>query len=410
MISQSRFKSEFGFTLIELLLVLSLVSIVSVVSISMVGSSIDEARFNDTLSRMQQLKTAIIGNTDQREGNVRNSFGYLGDLGAIPSAANGLGALTTKPSTFPNWAVNSVVRFGLGWNGPYVSSSFNSNPLLDGWGNAFVYNPTSNPPNITSLGSDGANGGTGYKQDIVLTIPNELKAATVYGFISSGGGPYSSTATVELYYPNGSGAVQTATANLNAGDKGLFQFSNIPLGKRSLTVFTPNKTSPTKTLGPILISVDQGNYLVPNNLVDVNPAGGGSGSGNSSLCASPSGFATYVAGTRAVGTTTIQATLKFTSTATITAVSVQTNSKSLMDRFNVNGTSYRCGSGRRISPCPAVDNQNSTINPTFNIGTVTGSKNIPIISRFTTNIATEKKYIVTLTYSTGCDVIDVNDL
>lgn len=411
MTSRYQFKNELGFTMIELLLVLSLVAIVSVVSISVVGNSIDEARFNDTTSKMQQIKAAVIGNVEQREGATRSSFGYLGDIGAIPTGAIGLSGLTTKPGGAASWSVNTTVRFGLGWNGPYITSSFSANPLVDGWGNAFVYNASATPPTITSLGSDGVAGGTGYKQDIVLTLPTEFITAKVYGFISEAGGPYNGSATVEINYPNGAGAVQTSSVNLVAADKGYFQFTNIPLGKRSVTTYVPNKTSPTKTIGPVLVSIDQSNYLVPTNLIDTNPGGTGTGTGtgtgSGANCTTNAGYASYVPGTGSIGTTTISFTVKFNSSVTISSISHTANENRNLDRLNMNGNSYRCsGSSLILNTCPLTDSQLSTISPTY----VTGTGNFPFIARFQGQVRAESNLKLTIIHDKGCDVINVDDL
>ena len=436
----SRCKYNSGFTLIEILMVLSLISIVSVVSISLVGDSVDEGRYNATMNNMQQIRTALIGNTDLQGGNVRTSYGYLGDVGALPTNAQGLSALITKPAAFASWGVNNAARIGLGWNGPYLSAN-SGNPLQDAWGRNILYDSTTNPPTITSYGADGVAGGTGYNQDIVLTIPTNLTASTVYGFVSNAGGPYLSTATVDLNYPNGSGGLQTTTLQVPAANKGAFQFTNIPLGSRSLTVYVPSKAAPTTTIGPILMAVDQSNYLVPANLTDVNPSGSGSGTGTGtgsgsggggSACPKPAGILSYVPGTGSVQGANINFSAKVTQNVTISAVSLTTNSKNNWDQLAVGGSNYSCYSRRTLNPCPAANGQQSTLSRPASTGGGRGwgggggggwggwggggggdggsSGNTQFSVGFGSSMSGEKNLQITITHSAGCDTISVTDL
>lgn len=236
-----KFREDNGFTLIEILLTMSLVGILSAVGIAMMTSSVDEGRYDATVEEMRQIRVALVGDTEARQGGSRSSFGYLGDMGSLPTASQGLGALLSAPSGSTAWSVNSAVRFGLGWNGPYLSSSVSGQDALrDAWGRSYVYTPGP-PATITSLGADGSAGGTGFNQDIVITLPNELRFANVYGFVSTAGGPYNGAAQVEISYPNGNGSVVTTLVSIAAGSQGAFQFNAIPLGYRSLSIYMPSK-------------------------------------------------------------------------------------------------------------------------------------------------------------------------
>jgi prepilin-type N-terminal cleavage/methylation domain-containing protein len=261
--------NEKGFTLIEVLMVVLLVTILAVASITVVPDTINESRFNSTVEKMNQIRNAMIGNPDIKEGTVRTSFGYLGDVGAVPSAITDL---LTLPGGVSAYSVNASARFGLGWNGPYLSGRNTSSDFTkDAWGTAFVYTPGATPPTLVSLGADYTAGGTGFNQDITVTLPTELTTGTVSGFICQGGGPFASTAQVELNIPNGSGVLLQLESNLVPGDQGQFSFSAIPFGVRSVTVYIPSKVAATQTLGPIVISVAQPNVLIPCASLDISP-------------------------------------------------------------------------------------------------------------------------------------------
>ena len=263
----SRIRSE-GYTLIELIMVIMLVSVLAVVAVDVISDTLNEARFEETVAKMTAIQTAMIGDATLIESGARTSFGFLGDIGAIPTAAQGISSLVSQPApALPAYAMNATSRFGLGWNGPYLSAMNSSTDYTkDAWGTAFVYSPTASPPTLVSYGADRAVGGTGLNQDITVNLPAEMRTATVNGFICSAGGPVTSASSVTLYYPDGSGALTTNTQALAAGVKGQFTYASVPLGVRSISV-----TVGATTVGPVLITVDKPNYLVPCNKIDVSP-------------------------------------------------------------------------------------------------------------------------------------------
>jgi len=258
-----------GFTLIEVLMVVLLLTILAVGSVTLLPDTINESRFNQTVEKLNQIRNAMVGNPDIHEGTTRTSFGFLGDMGVIPAS---ISDLLTLPGGASAYASNSTVRFGLGWNGPYLTGgNTQTDYTKDAWGTALVYTPGASPPTLVSLGADAVVGGTGFNQDITVNLPVELTTATVSGYICQGGGPFVATAQVELNMPNGTGALSQAESNLLPADKGNFTFSPVPMGIRSISIYIPSKASPTQTLGPIVFTVAQPNVVVPCNLIDISP-------------------------------------------------------------------------------------------------------------------------------------------
>ena len=173
---------------------------------------------------------------------------------------------------YPAFAIDSSTYVGVGWNGPYLTSGSSSIDFtLDAWGQAILYDPAATPPTLTSLGADQAPGGSSLNQDIVVTLPLEQSIATVQGFVCKNAGPFSSDAEVELNFPNGLGVLKQSLLTIAPAANGYFEFASIPMGVRSITVYVPSKAAPTKTIGPIQITVAQQNYRVPCNLIDVGP-------------------------------------------------------------------------------------------------------------------------------------------
>lgn len=266
-----------GFTVVEILMVIALIGILTVTGIDLIMDTINESRFDETVSRLESIKNAMIGDSKLMEGGTRTSFGYLGDIGSLPSGDDsiGIGTLLTQPTGFPLYSIHAAARIGIGWNGPYLISGGSSTDFTkDAWGNDIEYRPNDSPPVVRSLGADGMLGGTDYDSDIVYNLSPEQLKVNVNGFICKSAGPFDGVAQVELNYPDGSGALQINPINLVSlvvGNKGKFSFTSVPIGVRSITVYIPSKASPTTTIGPVLLTIDKPNFFVPCNKVEINP-------------------------------------------------------------------------------------------------------------------------------------------
>ncbi|MBT4760257.1 MAG: prepilin-type N-terminal cleavage/methylation domain-containing protein [Bdellovibrionaceae bacterium] len=266
-----------GFTLIEVIMAILLIAVLTSVAVVEIGDSFSENSFESTRNEMLEIRNALVGDPNLKQGGSRISFGYLGDVGGIPSAVQGLAALTVNPGVpVTGWAVDATERIGVGWNGPYLSSgSLAQDWTTDAWGNAYVYAPTATPPTLTSRGADGVAGGTALNQDIVIQLPDNTYKANVYGVILDNGSVFSGDAEVVFNYPNGSGVLTTSTDTVVAGDNGSFSFTNIPMGVRSFTVYFPSQALPTTTYGPVVFSVGSSEYLIPANRTNLLPSNWG---------------------------------------------------------------------------------------------------------------------------------------
>ncbi len=257
---------KFGFTLIEILASLVIMSVFSTIALSSLTNVVDDARFNQTQREMEQIRAALVGETQRLETGLRRNYGYLGDVGALPTSAQGLAALSANPSGVSAWTLNSTYGMGAGWKGPYIQNTTDQDFLKDGWGNNYVYaNPVGGPATITSYGSDGAAGGSGYAQDITLNIPNTVTTGKVLGYVVAAQGdvvgadqvPYSSAAQAVIYYPNGSGGFTSSVFNVSVTSSGRYTFSSLPLGYAAVKIFIPSSASPTQTIGPTIVEVNK---------------------------------------------------------------------------------------------------------------------------------------------------------
>jgi prepilin-type N-terminal cleavage/methylation domain-containing protein len=395
------FKSQRGFTLIEILMTIAILAVVTVMSLIPINNSIDEGRFQETVQKMQTIRIAILGDLSLTENGTRTNFGFLGDIGAIPSAGQGIAGLIANPG-LNAWSLNSVARFAAGWNGPYLTSAqAGANFTKDGWGRTFIYSPAATPPTIESYGADGVVGGTGFNSDIVVELPLNLQSATVDGFVSVSAKPYSGDADIEINYPDGTGALTSSTVSLVPADKGHFTFNGIPLGQRSVTAYLPNKAAATQTLGPALVTIDSNHFVIPNSALDTNSAG-------ASSC-NNLGVVTLAGGiSLGGGGTLLSFNIDVGTNIQLQQVSLNTSVASTWNRITIDGTDSSCGGTNRLYPCPTPDDGTlSTITPT---SLITAGAGLLVNLYTTSSISGAGTGIVQFNYNLGCDRVTLTGL
>lgn len=207
-----------GFTLVEIVLVIIITAILVTVALRGTRSVSHAARVEETKQELRTLAWAVAGNPDLVENGVPTDFGYVGDVGSMPTSLN---ALHSNPGGYSTW------------HGPYVrnrSAQDGADYRTDAWGAAYVY---SGGAEITSTGS-----GESLIEQIAPST-SDLLANTVTGNVidldgSPPGPSFASGVTVALTYPDGTGGLTTATIAPDAG--GYFAFSAVPIGRHELAV------------------------------------------------------------------------------------------------------------------------------------------------------------------------------
>ena len=209
-----------GYTLIEVLLVVIILGVLSTVALKSLGSVNETARIERTRQTMDRLAVAIAGDPSIITDGQRASFGYVGDVGALPAT---LDALVLNPGSYATW------------KGPYVRDQFttggaNSTFKQDGWGNIIGYGGAA----TLSCNS----GGTSLTRQIAgsvadLTI-NKVTAVISDWDKTPPGSVYRDSVRCVLYCPDGLGGVASRTKYPDGG--GRVEFDSVPIGLRQVAV------------------------------------------------------------------------------------------------------------------------------------------------------------------------------
>jgi len=136
--SRSRTRSG-GFTLIEILVVVVIIGILGAVIVPNLLGRPDQARVTAAKSDIRNLSNAL---------DI-----YRLDNFVYPSTEQGLEALVTQPSGFPEPK-------------NYNPDGYVKNMPTDPWGSPYVYERTQEGFSLFSLGADGTEGGEGLNADI----------------------------------------------------------------------------------------------------------------------------------------------------------------------------------------------------------------------------------------------------
>ncbi len=234
--------SRKGFTLVEVIVILAVLAILAAMAVPVALRMFTVTAENTTNTEMQNLKNGMVGDNSKLASNQRSDFGYLGDVGCLPSS---LQDLLVKPASVAAYAFNSAAQIGAGWRGPYITSGAGTGLSTDEitkdqWGNLYTYTPAGGPacpPNATatfrSAGVNGIfDGIPPAGDDIDYSVISADGTSTVSGFLKDPNGNPIQSSTVAINYPV-QGTVVTAT---NATDAtGFYTISNIPFGQRSIT-------------------------------------------------------------------------------------------------------------------------------------------------------------------------------
>jgi len=172
-----------GLTLLELMVVVFILAAVATTAASVVSEADDQARYELTSSRLEQLREAILGRPDGRSG-------FASDMGRLPASVDELLVAPADPAARFTWqGADPDPRLGVGWRGPYLDRAPGAGQGYgDGWGLSSVApdwgwtlsfsSADGGAPldqlSVSSLGRDGAAGGVEpYDEDRRLDLTRD---------------------------------------------------------------------------------------------------------------------------------------------------------------------------------------------------------------------------------------------
>jgi prepilin-type N-terminal cleavage/methylation domain-containing protein len=245
-----------GVTLLELLVVLMVLSLILTAAVKTWDVTLERGRTETTVKKLRQLSTAITGDPNYIIAGRRVDFGFVGDVGRLPSS---LIELVVSPAIQP--PESSL------WRGPYLRSTFNQSSegyRIDGWGDTIAYVNTLDSLFLRSLGGRGLADRTRWQ---TVKLPNtftELTRNDVTGTVLDVRGlPPPNDASiliplsVTLLYPFEGKLKSWELSNTDLLN-GQFTYNNIPQGTHRLQAVFVNITTNDTTSTNVDVTVYPG--------------------------------------------------------------------------------------------------------------------------------------------------------
>ncbi len=224
-----------GFTLIEIVVVVGIIAVLAGALTPLTLQMIGARRERAARDELKALKEAIIGKATSTEQGEEFTFGFVGDIGNVPDSLDRLKTIGSLSA----YSFNTSKNMGAGWNGPYIMEKFGGDFKDDPWGTDYSYSTASGTnadlgvdylATITSAGPDRT---LSTSDDLSVQILEPEVRSDLVGYVRDTFGDDVRDVTVTINYAS-NGAITTATDTTD--DEGRYEFSDIPVGDRVVTI------------------------------------------------------------------------------------------------------------------------------------------------------------------------------
>lgn len=183
-----------GLALVELVVVLLILVLIAGTAITATEGLVEDSRYETTRATLENVEEAILGPYAPPTAHDDTLLaGFVADVGRLPrlegeDASELLQELWSKPASVEAFSLqlppgDPELRLPGGWRGPYVHLALGRTRLFDGWGQPlaiFKDDGTTaiagdHPGRIASLGANLVDGGTGYAEDVGITIARTIE-------------------------------------------------------------------------------------------------------------------------------------------------------------------------------------------------------------------------------------------
>jgi prepilin-type N-terminal cleavage/methylation domain-containing protein len=207
-----------GFSLIELILVIVIAGILASVAMRSMTAVEQTTRFEQTRHELDRLAWAMVGNPELVSDGHRVDFGYVGDIGALPSD--------------PRDLLENRANLGT-WRGPYIQDNFfvgsdrkTSDMVIDAWGKPYQLHDASlrsvgGKEPLTRQLANSAGDLLHNKVEVVVTDFEDRPPGVAYEGLQ-----------LALVYPDGKGSYNNRVVELTPDGRAVFD--EVPIGLHSL--------------------------------------------------------------------------------------------------------------------------------------------------------------------------------
>lgn len=223
--------------MIETVIAITIIAVMAGAFTTALYSTVRNSRDAAVLDQLDRIKKGIVGEPRRSPPGELNliRYGYVGDMGSLPSSIAALEAAGTQPL----FQVNTSLQIGLGWSGPYIPATLN-NFAVDPWGQGLVYtvatgtNATIGATTLGTIRSTGPDLTNNTADDHVVEIYEAEVRTDLVGYVKDEfGGPIPGV-VVKISYPTEGVMGSTSdTTDSNA----FYSFDNVPHGLRPLELF-----------------------------------------------------------------------------------------------------------------------------------------------------------------------------